>query len=374
MPWREVTIVSQRFEFVMLAQAEGCNFSMLCKRFKISRKTGYKWLRRFKDLGIDGLADQSRRPHQSPLITEKQIEDLVVDLRDAHPAWGSRKLQIVLKNRGYDAVPAASTITNILHRRNKIDPGESVKHKAFIRFEHEHPNDLWQLDFKGHFAMRNGRCHPLTALDDHSRYNILLCACGNETNETAKQGLIGAFRQYGLPLRINMDNGPPWGNKIYKELTAFTVWLIQLGVEVSHSRPSHPQTNGKDERFHRTLKLEVVRDRIFDGLGCCQQAFDEFKDLYNFVRPHESLDMMTPGTRYQPSSRPYPERLPTIEYPLGDEVRKVQDKGEFSFKGKTFKVSKALRGYPIAVRCTQADGIYSVHYCGQKLMEISLRD
>lgn len=374
MPWREVTIVSQRFEFVMLAQAEGCNVSTLCKRFSISRKTGYKWLSRFKEAGMDGLADLSRRPHQSPSITKKQIEDVVIELREAHPAWGSRKLQTVLKNRGHEGVPAASTITTILRRRNKIDPEESVKHTAFTRFEHENPNDLWQIDFKGHFAMRNGRCHPLTALDDNSRYNILLCACSNETMETAKHALIGAFRQYGLPLRINMDNGAPWGNRVYKELTAFTVWLLQLGVNVSHSRPRHPQTNGKDERFHRTLKLEVVRDRIFDGLGCCQQAFDEFKDLYNFVRPHEALDMMTPGTRYQPSSRQYPEHLPAIEYPLGDEVRKVQDKGEFSFKGKTFKVSKALRGYPIAVRCTQVDGHYSVHFCGQKLMEISLRN
>ena len=373
MPWREVSTLGLRFEFVMLAQREGCNVSSLCERFNISRKTGYKWLNRYKATGDAGLLDLSRRPRFSPLCTDKSVEDAVVELRGKHP-WGGRKIHTVLKNQGYESVPAPSTITAILRRREKLDPAESVKHTAFTRFEHPYPNDLWQMDFKGHIAMRQGRCHPLTAVDDNSRYNVLLLACADERTETVQQGLIGAFRRYGLPYRINVDNGSPWGDRHSKDLTVLTVWLIRVGVAVSHSRPYHPQTNGKDERFHRTLNLEAIIGRDFYNLEGCQEVFDDFRETYNFVRPHESLEMKTPSTRYQPSQRSYPECLPPIGYPPGDEVRKVQAGGEFFFKGKVFKVSKALRGNPIALRPTNEDGKYSVHFCHQKLKEISLRE
>lgn len=373
MSWREVSTVCLRFEFVMLAQREGCNVSSLCERFNISRKTGYKWLNRYKASGDAGLVDLSRRPRTSPLCTDKSVEDAVVELREKHP-WGGRKIHTVLKNQGYGGVPAPSTITAILRRRNKIDPAESTKHTAFTNFEHPYPNDLWQMDFKGHFPMRQGRCHPLTVLDDHSRYNVLLQACANERTETVQQELINAFRRYGLPYRMNVDNGSPWGDPHSKDLTMLTVWLIRVGVAVSHSRPYHPQTNGKDERFHRTLKLEAITGRDLYDLECCQKAFDEFREIYNFVRPHESLEMKTPATRYQPSQRSYPESLPPIEYSPGDEVRRVQAGGEFFFKGKVFRVSKALHGNPIALRPTNNDGNYSVHFCHHKLKEISLHE
>lgn len=374
MPWLEVTTLSLRLEFVMLALLDGANLSLLCKRFNISRKTGYKWIDRYLESGEKGLYDQSRRPHHSPLSTSRCMEDAVLELREQHPAWGGRKLHTVLENKGYSGVPAPSTITAILHRNAKIDPAESVKHMGFTRFEHLQPNDLWQMDFKGHFPMRHGRCHPLTVLDDHSRYNVVLKACNNETTETVQQALITAFRQYGLPYRMNMDNGSPWGNQTSKDLTPLTVWLIRLDIGVSHSRPYHPQTNGKDERFHRTLNLEAIKGRDFDGLESCQQAFDDFRECYNLVRPHESLEMKTPGTRYQPSLRSYPESPPLIEYPPGDEIRKVQAKGEFFFKGKVFKVPSALQGYPVALRPTSENGRYSVHFCHHKLTEVTLCD
>lgn len=374
MSWQEVLTLAHRFEFVLLAQREGCNFSQLCTYFGISRKTGYKWLDRFIAYGDAGLLDQSRRPHNSPGKTAASIEDAVLSLRGQHPAWGGRKLRARLLKVGNEGVPAASTITAILHRHDKIDPAESSKHQAFCSFEHPHPNALWQIDFKGHFAMRYGRCHPLTALDDHSRFNVLLKACPDEKTETVQQALIDTFRRYGLPDRMTMDNGSPWGSDGSNELTPLTVWLIRVGVAVSHSRPYHPQTQGKDERFHRTLKLESITGFQFDDLAHCQRRFDKFRDIYNLERPHDSLGLETPVTRYQPSPRPYPEVLPQIEYWPGDEVRKVQAKGEVCFKGKVFRVPKALQGHPVALRPTNIDGTYAVFFCQQKLKEVQLSE
>lgn len=372
MAWREVDTMTLRREFVMLAQQENCNFSWLCAFFSISRKTGYKWLIRFYEDGDAGLSDRSRRPHRSPFKSSEAMEDAIVALREAHPAWGGRKIKSRLGKCGYHNVPAASTITAILHRRGLINPEESAKHTAFIRFEHPHPNALWQMDFKGHFPMRQGRCHPLTVIDDHSRFNVTLKACVDEKTETVRTALVDSFRRYGLPDRITMDNGSPWGSDQVHELTPLTVWLIRLGIRVSHSRPYHPQTQGKDERFHRTLTVEAIMGQQFHDLAHCQRRFDEFRDCYNLERPHESLGMETPVTRYQVSQRPYPEILPDIEYGPDDYVRKVQVKGEISFKGKEFRVSKALRGYPVALRPSNVDGKYSLFFCHQKIKEIDL--
>lgn len=372
MPWQEVSTLTLKYEFVMFAQQEGCNVSLLCKSYNISRKTGYKLLNRFKELGVEGLLDLSRRPHHSPLKSAEAIETAIVALREEHPAWGGRKLKSRLETLGHQDVPAASTITEILRRKGLLDPAESVKHTAFISFEHPEPNDLWQMDFKGHFATRQGRCHPLTVLDDHSRFSITLKACTDQKTGTVQDALIDSFRRYGLPRRMTMDNGSPWGNDQFNDLTPLTAWLIRLGIRVSHSRPYHPQTQGKDERFHRTLKAEAITGQEFDDLLHCQRKFDQFRKTYNLERPHESLGMKAPVTRYRPSERSYPEILPDIEYGPDDQVRKVQAEGKVSFKGKLFRVSKALRGHPIALRPTKTDGIYSVVFCNQTLKEISL--
>jgi transposase InsO family protein len=374
MPWLEVNTMTLRREFVMLAQQEDPNISGLCKFFGISRKTGYKWLNRFDEYGDAGLNNRSRRPLSSPFKSPESIEDVIVALRGLHPAWGGRKIKSRLEELGHPDVPAASTITGILRRRGLINPEESAKHTAFISFEHPYPNALWQMDFKGHFAMRQGRCHPLTVLDDHSRFNVTLKACADERTGTVQAALVSTFRRYGLPDRMTMDNGSPWGSDQFHELTPLTAWLIRLGIGVSHSRPYHPQTQGKDERFHRTLNVEAIIGRQFDDLAHCQRRFDEFRDCYNLERPHESLGMQTPVTRYQVSQRPYPEILPNIEYGPDDHVRKVQAQGEISFKGKEFRVSKALQGYPVALRPTNNDGKYSIFFCNQRLKEIDLAD
>ncbi|HJV34677.1 IS481 family transposase [Geomonas sp.] len=373
MPWQEVDTLTLRTEFVMLATREGCNISQLCRHFGISRDKGYKWLRRFAESGAAGLENHSRKPHNSPNKTDELIEEAIINLRRQHPAWGGRKLKARLEAIGFEGVPAPSTITAVLHRHGLIDPSQSSKHTAYTRFEHDRPNALWQIDYKGPIPTHRGQCHPLTALDDHSRFNVVLLACPDETARTVINALTDAFRRYGLPDRMTMDNGSPWGGDESVDLTVVTAWLIRLGIGVSHSRPYHPQTQGKDERFHRTLLAEAIAGRQFRDLADCQRQFDLFRDIYNLERPHESLGMKPPVTHYQPSSRSFPETLPPIEYGPDDLVRKVQDKGEVFFSGKIFRVPRALKGQRVAFRLTNVDGRYGVYYCHHKIKEIDLK-
>ena len=234
MPWMVADTMSLRREFVMLASLEGANIAEVCRRFEISRKTGYKWIRRFSESGAEELKDRSRRPARSPAKTPPHTEKAVLALRDAHPAWGGRKLHARMVHQGQRDVPAPSTITGILRRHGRLDEAESLKHKAWTRFEHSAPNGLWQMDFKGHFALSQGRCHPLTVLDDHSRFSLGLYACANERTLTVKDHLSEIFRRYGLPERILADNGSPWGDAPDSRYTPLGVWLLLLGVGIGH--------------------------------------------------------------------------------------------------------------------------------------------
>lgn len=373
MPWQEVSTMSLREEFVHLASAEASNLRELCRRFGISPKTGYKWLKRFAADPHSGLQDRSRRPLCSPRRTCAAMEERVRALRHAHPAWGGRKLRRRLTDLGETGVPAASTVTAILHRQAMIDPAASERSQPWIRFEHPQPNLLWPMDFKGHFPVGQGRCHALTVLDDHSRFVPCLAACGNEQGATVQARLIPVFRRYGLPARMTMDNGAPWGNQVAHALTGVTGWLIRLGIRVSHSRPYHPQTQGKNERFHRTLALEVLRGRVFPDLADCQERFDRFRDTYNLERPHEALGLATPASRYQVSERVFPETLAPIEYAPGDSVRRVQGKGDISYRGTSYRIGTALHGLPVALRPTREDGLLDVFFCHQRLTQIDLR-
>ncbi len=372
MPWEEVSIVSQRREFVMLASRPGANIRALCRQYRISPTTAYKWLGRGSRNPAESFSDRSHVPLRQPRRTPAAMEALVLDVRDQHP-WGGRKIKRRLENLGHRDVPSASTITAILKRSGRLET--NARHGAWQRFEREAPNELWQMDFKGHFALVNGRCHPLTVIDDCSRFALALEACGDEKAETVESKLSRAFKRYGMPSAILADNGPPWGgrdnNSNQVVYTALAVWLIRLGITVSHGRPLHPQTQGKDERFHRTLKAEVIDRRALIDLSHCQRVFDSWRDFYNCERPHDALNLDVPACRYQVSNRTFPDQLPTIEYadPL---VRKVQAKGEISFKGREWCVGKAFAGYPVAVRPTQEDGKLDVFFCHQRITTIDL--
>jgi transposase InsO family protein len=356
-----------------MIQSGALSVTEVCRRLGVSRKTAYKWLKRFEEAGSAGLDDLSRRPHRSPGRSSPGLEERVLSVRSKHPRWGGRKIRQILLGQEDGPVPSASTITEILRRHGKLDPAESSKHRAFQRFERAAPNDLWQMDFKGHFSLRTGRCHPLTVLDDHSRFSLALQACADEETLTVKTQLIQTFRIYGLPRQMLMDNGAPWGCDPEHQHTPLTVWLIRLGIAVSHGRPYHPQTQGKEERFHRTLKAEVVSGREFEDLIDCQLHFDRWRPVYNYERPHEGIGMQVPGDRYRSSERPYPEDLPPIEYAPGDVVRKVQEGGAISLQGKIFRLPKAFRGQPVALRATAIDGVMDVYYCQEPIAELDLR-
>jgi transposase InsO family protein len=375
MPWRELSVMDQREEFVRLALAEGANKRELCRRFGISRDKGYKWLRRYRPGDSSSLADHSRRPQRSPLRTDAATEAAVLGIRaGSNNAWGARKIARVMERTGGLDAPALSTITEILRRHGKLADKASGHPGRFRRFERAAPNELWQMDFKGHFPLLFGRCHPLTVLDDHSRYALGLEACADERDQTVRERLSAVFRRYGLPWTMLMDNGSPWGDTAGEpRFTVFTIWLMRLGVWVIHGRPYHPQTQGKDERFHRTLKAEVLSGRSFRDTRECQHAFDRWRPVYNHERPHEALGLEPPVSRYRVSPRAFPDALPAIEYGPGDIVRKVDTGGFISFKNRAVRIGKPFRGQPVALRTTNVDGVINVHFCAQQIGLIDLR-
>lgn len=370
MPWREVSKMDERREFVELAMQAGANRRALCRRFGIHPDTGYKWLERW--LSDRELADRSQRPHASPERTESAIEARILAVRDAHPAWGARKIVRCLGRDGI-AAPACSTVHEILRRHGRIiAPAGGAA--AGQRFEKATPNLLWQMDFKGWVALGDGnRCHPLTVLDDHSRYDLCLQACANEQGLTVQGRLDLTFRRYGLPEAFFVDNGGPWGGSSGQRWTRLGVWLLKLGIAVLHSRPYHPQSRGKNERFHRTLKAEVFALRRFRDLAEVQRAFDDWRTVYNFERPHAALDQEVPASRYRPSARAMPDRLPEVEYDAGEIVRTVPTSKDYiSFKGRRWKVPQAFRGERVAIRPLAPDGHHGIYFGAHRIAAIDL--
>jgi transposase InsO family protein len=385
MPFITKSTMSQRLEFCVLAAKPESNISDLCRRFNITRRTGYKWLGRYLEENVVGLIDKSRQPLHSPNKTPAVIEDYVIQKRISDPAWGSLKLHKLIcndKEKGlytYGTVPCRSAINKILKRNGLIDPNLSKVSKAFERFEYDYPNELWQMDYKGYFKLLNRKlCHPLTITDDHSRFNICLKACQDQQKETVQKELINVFRKYGMPYMILADNGSPWGasGEINTDgtrcFTTLEKWFIQLNIKLIHGRPFHPQTQGKEERFHKTLKKELLDREQFRDYDHCQKRFDCWREKYNCIRPHESLDLRTPADIYAPSTKSYPEKLEIYEYNLSDIKRRVQTNGIISFKNKHINVGKAFIGDYVAIRESQKNNTYEIYFCNQLLRTISL--
>lgn len=376
MPWEEKTKVSLRSEFVFYARQEGANVAELSRRYGISRSTAYKWIGRSKEGDTVSLEDRSRRPHRSPCTTPEPMVAKVLEQRAKHPKWGGRKLRRRLLDLDEENVPAASTITEILRRNGLLAPEDSEQRQALTRFEYEVPNGLWQMDFKGHFPLTRSpeRCHPLTIIDDHSRFALAIEACANERSETVQRRLERTFRTYGIPERLLTDNGAPWWAPRGGGITRLSRWLIQIGIQMVRCRPRHPQTQGKEERFNRTLKAEVISENPLRSITHSQQAFDDWRYVYNFERPHEALDLDVPASRYEPSSRPYPNRMPVFEYGSGDQVRKVQATGDISYQCRKIQVGKGLKDCYVAVRPTMEDGVVDVYYLRQRIVSVTLDD
>lgn len=384
MPWNTPTAMSLRRELVLLASQPDANVAELARCYGVSRKTAYKWIGRYHEGGPDALADRPRTPERSPQKTPPEIEKAVLRVREAHPRWGGRKIQAVLLRQGLPA-PSPATITAILRRHGRLSP-EPRPRQAMTRFEAEAPNDLWQMDHKGDFLLGDDtRCFPLTVLDDHSRFSLCIDGQTDQKRGPVQARLISVFERYGLPRRLLCDNGRPWGSgwrrtdedgRAWPHYTRLAAWAMQFGITVTHCRPYHPQTQGKEERFHRTLREEVLDSAAggaaFADLAACQGAFDAWRAVYNQERPHDALGLAVPADRYRVSKRAYPERLPSAEYDEGTEVRSVDVEGRISFLGHRFRVGKAFAGCRVGLIAGERDGSWRVHYCHQQVWLVDL--
>lgn len=352
-------------------------FTELCERHGVSRKTGYKWLERFREAGKQGLADRSRAPLSCPHRTDAEVAQLLIDARKAHPTWGPRKL-IAWLGRKMPGVPwpASSTVNALFHREGLVVPKvrrRRYKHPGTVPAHTEEPNDLWTIDFKGQFKTRNGvYCYPLTVLDLHSRY-LLACKGYLDTKTKGAWSTLKAlFREFGLPKGVRSDNGTPFASTGLHGLCRLNVWLMRLGITHQRIRPASPQENGAHERMHLTLKRGAcVPART--NLSAQQRAFNSFVHEYNEERPHEALDNDTPASRYRSSPRPYPERLTPIEYPGHFLVKRVTSAGTIRFRRKLVYVSVALEDELIAFE-ESADGLWMVYFGDFLLATMDERD
>lgn len=370
MPWKELSPMDQKTQFVSEYLRDSLSFTELCQRYHISRKTGYKWIARYQADGPAGLVDRSRRPHSSPDQTPEAMRLAIIDVRRRHPSWGAKKLLKLLQRKDpHQAWPSRWTICEILkreglvrqktHRRKVGHPGKPTSTVTA-------PNELWCVDFKGQFKTRDGRyCYPLTVTDSYSRY--LLGCYGLLSTETlgAKEVFTRLFKKYGLPAAIRSDNGTPFASTALGRLSQLSVWWIRLGIRPELIEPGKPQQNGQHERMHRTLKAETTRPPAAN-LGKQQRLFNRFIQEYNEVRPHEGIELKTPASLYETSRRPLPKEVPALVYPAHFETRLVSKNSGMRWNSRWVAVSQTCAGLHVGLE--QVDhGVWDVYLGPVKL-------
>lgn len=355
-----------RYAFVQECVAGTRSMTELCWAYGVSRKTGYKWCARFDADGRTGLSDQSRRPHASPLAVAPEVIAAVLAARRRHPDWGARKLRAWLCRRDETVGwPSRTTIHAVCRdagfvraRRRRVPP--LVTRGTRLRPAHQ-PNDVWTVDFKGHFRLRSGaRCYPLTLRDLASRYTLRCDALDGERTDPTQARFARAFAEYGLPACIRSDNGKPFAGPGLARLSRLNVWWLRLGIAVEQIALGRPDQNGAHEQFHRILKARTARPPAAT-FTAQQQRFTRFCREYNEERPHEALDDAVPADRYRPSPRPFPAQLPPLEYPGHWEARRVRSGGIVSFGGAPVFLSEALINQTVAFEETD-DGLWTVHF------------
>ena len=372
-PWEERTVKMNREEFVRRVLAQEKSKSALCREYGISRPTGDKWLKRY-ELG-EGYEDRSKAPFHTPNRLNSRTEALIIGARKEEPAIGATKIRRMLLNKGNTELPCISTVNAVLKRNNLITPEASRAATPCKRFEKESPNIMWQTDFKGHYAMGNGkRCHPLSIIDDHSRFCLCADAKTNEKREDTQESFRRTFKEYGMPETLLCDNGNPWGTSQSTGYTQFELWLMELGILTVHIRPRHPQTQGKTERFNRSFKDERLKYYVPNDLldAACQRA--EYRDFYNNVRPHFALDLDVPAEHYKPSTRVFPERIKDWEYGSEYELRKIKKTGFLTYGSQGYFLSESFGGKTIAIKPSSKEGLLNLYYRQFKIARIDLKE
>jgi transposase InsO family protein len=354
MSWTETCAMTERIDFVSQLLKGERGMTDLCEVYGISRKTGYKWLDRFRSGGGAAMTDRSHAPLRQPRAVAAPMVARLLQVRAQHPSWGPRKLLAWLEAHDRAAPwPAASTVGEILRRHGLVQARrrrpQSAQSIDVGLVQPKAPNDLWCTDFKGQFRTQDGRyCYPLTLTDSVSRYLLTCKAMLSPSEEQAKPWFARAFRQYGLPTTIRSDNGSPFASNALGGLSRLSVWWIKLGIVPERIEPGCPQQNGRHERMHRTLKAETTRPAGANLLGQ-QRKFDSFVNEFNFQRPHEALEQRPPSVLYRASDRPYPSKIAPIQYPDGYATRQVRHNGQIKFAGQMVFVSEVLCGEPVGL-------------------------
>lgn len=362
--------MDERIQFMARLRA-GERMSDLCEEFGISRKTGHKFAKRFEALGVDGLKDQSRRPHHVPHRADAAVVQLLLDARKAHPNWGPHKLKDVLEREHQTKLPAPSTIGGILKRAGLVD-GRKRRRPTPTRHtgltEAQAPNDVWCADYKGQFRLGSGHyCYPLTITDQHSRFIVACDGMDRIDADAAREVFVDAFQRLGLPTVIRTDNGVPFATTGLHRLSRLSVLWLRAGVRFERIEPGCPEQNGRHERMHRTLKAETTRPAA-PNLLQQQERFDDFVDEFNQRRPHQALQNRRPAEIYSPSSRGFTQ-LAEVEYPTHDDQLRVDGQGHVFLLRRNYFLTRALTGETVGVR-EEYDGRWIVTFATMDLGHI----
>lgn len=348
MPWKRTEPMLERLRFVVSVESGEFGFAECCRRFGVSRKTGYKWWARYQVDAAAGLADRARTPGHCPHALDGKVVGSIVEARHAHPTWGPRKLRRRLQ-LDFPALqwPAISTVGDVLARHGLVKPRRrrSAVPPASAPLAHcRAPNEVWSADFKGQFRLANRQwCYPFTLSDNHSRYLLACCGMRGPLETGVWRSCEAAFREYGLPNAIRTDNGTPFASRALGGLTRLSVWWIKLGIRPERIALGKPQQNGRHERMHRTLKAQATRPACA-SMRAQQGRFDAFRAEYNHQRPHEALHDDTPDHVYRCSTRPYPRQLPDVHYAPDAQVRRVRRNGVIKWRSDLYFISEVLTG------------------------------
>jgi transposase InsO family protein len=379
MSWKVVSAMEQRVRMMAQWESGAESVAELCRRYGISRKTAYKWWVRWREQGVEGLAERSRAPQRQAQRIAPAWERAVVEARGGHPTWGPKKLLVELEKRTAELgeeLPARSTIGAILQRHGLSwarQPRRRASASAAPLAHATAANRVWAADYKGWFRCGDGAaCYPLTISDDYSRYLLRCQALTGVEEALARPVFEAAFREYGMPEAIRTDNGPPFASAGLCGLSHMSVWWLRLGIRLERIEPGQPQQNGRHERLHRTLKAEATAPPAAD-LRRQQARLDAFRREYNAARPHEALGQATPESWYEVAApRPYPARLPDYEYPARCQLRRVAADGSIRWNWARLSLTRALRGEQVALE-EVAEGVWQVRFCQLVLGEFDER-
>lgn len=365
MPWNTKSSNQMRIEFIELVRQPGVSMAEACRKYGISRKTGYKWLNRYAEMGVAGLAEQSKRPHNQPNRLPEAVVLRIVNIRVNHKHWGADKIRSILKREGVSPLPSRTTIHRILRQTGLVNLRKKRRSKLDnIRLSHEgggelQVNDEWTIDFKGWWKSRDGsrKCYPLTVRDARSRFILGVTLLGDEREESVRAAMIEIFKKYGLPKSIRSDNGAPFAcTQALLGLSKLSVWWLRLGIELNRGRVGCPQDNGAHERMHKDMKRELQAER-----ADTQAEMDEWVGDFNNLRPHQALNGETPSKLYRRSFREYTGSLVEFDY-KGLETRKIDKHGDLKWHSMDYFLSEALRGERVGMK-SLGKNRYEVWFC-----------